>query len=246
MNRRWLFIVFFLFSSISATSVLSARGSTINLCADKKSGSLRYSKNANCRSSENKLEIDPNGEVGQTGPQGPAGPAGSDGSSGQTGPQGPAGSNLKWIDANGNQLGDFVDYRFPMFLYNGIVYNFSPLISNGYTGNYGNFLYTDASCTNPMGATGVLSTQVAVYSTSGNLLEATPRFWWRSTGVTRTIVAGDSFYRFNDFPGGACVFYTVQNAPISDVFRGSTVTEVAVYSGIPPSYVSPVILVQGS
>jgi hypothetical protein len=249
MNRRWLFVLFFLVASISATSVLNARGSTINLCANKKSGALRYLKNRDCNRSENKIKLDQNGEVGQTGPQGPQGPqgpAGSDGSGGQTGPQGPAGSNLKWIDAAGNQLGDFVEYSNPRFLYNGIVFNFSPLISNGYSGNYGNFFYTDALCTNPMGAWNALSTQVAFYSTSANLPDATPRVWWRSTGVTRTIRAGESLYRFNDFPGGACVLHTVQDAPTSDIFRGLTITEVAFYSGNPPSYISPVSLVYGS
>ncbi len=240
--------MFFIVASISATSVLNARGSTVTLCANKKSGALRYLKNGDCRSSESKIELDQNGELGQTGPQGPqgpAGPAGSDGSSGQTGPQGPAGSNLKWIDANGNQLGDFVDYRWPSFLYNGIVYNFSPQDSNGYS-DYADFLYTDASCTNPMGARGALSTQVARYTTAMNQPQAMPRVWWRSTGVTRTISAGESVYYWNDIPGGVCVLHTVQNAPTFDSFRGMTITEFAVYPGSPPSYVSPVILVQGS
>ena len=96
---------FFLVAVVSITSFAStirAGSSDIVLCANNKTGVLRYSKSGKCNNRlESVLTINPNGEVG---PAGPAGSDGGNGSSGSAGPQGPAGQSWKWVDANGNQL----------------------------------------------------------------------------------------------------------------------------------------------
>ena len=252
-SKKNLKIGFLLVVAISVTSFASsirAGSPDIVLCANKKTGVLRYSKNGKCKKRlESKLTINPNGEVGPAGPAGPAGQTGASGSdggngaNGSTGPQGPAGLSWKWVDANGNQLGEFLDYSSFKFMYGGIIYSFNPSQSNDYSNEFGSpMLYTDSGCTTPKGHTGVSSTQNVVYTAPGNDPDATPRVWWRVTGVYRTISGGDSFYIFNDFPGGSCTLYTVQNAPASDVFRGATYSEVAAYSGSPPAYTAPVLL----
>ena len=87
-----------------------------------------------------------------------------------------------------------------------------------------------------------LKLQDAVFTAPGNDPSATPRVWWKATGLTGTLVGGETFYRFNDVPGGTCVSYTVQNAPASDFFRGARYSEVAIYSVSPPAYTAPVLL----
>ena len=245
---------FLLVAAIVATSFAStirAGRPDIVLCANKNTGALRYAKSGSCSKQESLLSINPNGEVGPAGPAGAVGPKGADGASGSdggngangsTGPQGPAGLSWKWVDANGNQLGEFIDYVFGLFMHNGIIYDFNPLISNDYSDEYAVLLYTDAACTIPKGRLQRQSTQDTSFTAPGNNPDATPRSWWRPTGVYRTISGGDSFYRFDDFPGGSCVLYTVQNAPTSDIFRGATYSEVAAYSGVPPAYTAPVLL----
>jgi hypothetical protein len=237
-------------SITSFASTIRAGSSDIVLCANKKTGVLRYLKSGNCNNRlESTLAINPNGSIGPTGPTGPTGPAGpagvngADGVSGSDGSTGPAGPSWKWIDANGNQLGEFIDYSSFKFMYSGIIYSFNPFNSNDYSNEFaGQLLYTDSGCTTPKGLTGTLSTQDAVYTAPSNNPDATPRVWWRATGIYRTISGGDTFYRFNDSPGGSCTLYTVQNAPANDVFRGATYSAVAVYSGSPPAYVAPVLL----
>jgi len=246
------FLLVVVVSMTSLASTIRAGSSDIVLCANKKSGVLRYSKSGKCKNRlEATLTINPNGQVGPAGPAGPAGPVGQTGASGSdggngangsTGPQGPAGPSWKWVDANGNQLGEFIDYASRLFMHNGIIYGFNSLTSNDYSGDFASLLYTDSACTTPKGSTGRLTTQDAVYTAPGNDPDATPRVWWRATGVYRTISGGDSFYRFNDFPGGSCTLYTVQSAPASDVFRGATYSEVAIYLGSPPTYVAPVTI----
>ena len=246
---------FFLVAAVSIfsfASIIRASSSDVVLCANKNTAALRYSKSGKCNNRlESKLTINPNGEVGPVGPAGPAGPAGPTGASGSaggngangsTGPQGPAGTSLKWIDANGNQLGEFVDYNFRQFMHDGIIYSFDLLTSNDYSGEYVSPFYTDAACTIPKGRLFRQSTQDTFYTAPGNDPDATPRTWWRPTGVYRTINGGDTFYRFDDSPGGNCVLYTVQNSPTGDSFRGKEYSEVVVYSGSPPTYVAPVAL----
>jgi hypothetical protein len=252
-NQKFKIGIFMVVAVATASFASSIRAGSpdIVLCANKKTGALRYSKGGTCTKLETKLSVNPNGEVGPAGPAGAVGPKGADGangsdggngSNGSTGPQGPAGPSWKWVDANGNQLGEFIDYELRLFMHNGIIYGFNTLTSNDYSGEFASFLYTDSACTTPKGSTGRLTTQDAVYTAPGNDPDATPRVWWRATGVYRTFSGGDSFYRFNDFPGGSCTLYTVQNAPASDVFRGATYSEVAIYSGSPPVYTAPVLL----
>ena len=89
---------FLLVAAIAATSFAStirAGSPDIVLCANKKSGVLRYSKSGSCSKQESLLSINPNGEVGPAGPAGPvgpAGPAGASGSDGGGGGSGPAGA----------------------------------------------------------------------------------------------------------------------------------------------------------
>ena len=243
---------FFLVAVVSITSFAStirAGSSDIVLCANNKTGVLRYSKSGKCNNRlESVLTINPNGEAGPAGPAGPVGQTGASGSdggngaNGNTGPQGPAGLSWKWIDANGNQIGDFIDYFYPKFMFNGMIYQFNPQLSDNYASNHGNFIFIDSACTTPKGSPSFLNSQQAVFTTSGNDPNGAPRVWWRATGVTGTHAGGDTFYRFNDISGGTCVPYTVQNAPTSDFYRGTKYYEVAVYSGSPPAYTAPVLL----
>lgn len=252
-HKLWVLIVVAVAVGSFATNIY-AGSSKIVLCANKKTGALRYSKGGTCTKLESILSINPNGEVGPVGPTGPAGavgPKGADGASGSdggngangsTGPQGPAGLSWKWVDANGNQLGEFVDYSNRTFMYNGLVYVFNPLTSDDYSGNWRDFLYANSSCSIAKGVLHDLKLQDAVFTAPGNEPAATPRVWWKATGLTRTLSGGETFYRYNDLPGGTCVSYTVQNAPASDFFRGATYSEVAIYSGSPPAYTAPVLL----
>jgi hypothetical protein len=253
-HKLWVFLVVAIAVGSFATNIY-AGSSKIVLCANKKTGALRYSKGGTCTKLESTLSINPNGEVGPVGPAGPvgaAGPKGADGangsdggngSNGSTGPQGPAGPGWKWVDANGNQLGEFIDYQHKTFMYNGAIYTFNALISNDYSNDYGNFLYTDASCTTPKGLLFGSYSQQVVYSAPANNPDATPRVWWQTTNVTGTLAGGDSFYKFNSYTGGTCTLITVQNAPASDTYRGDTYVEVVNYSGSPPTYTAPVRLV---
>lgn len=61
----------------SFTTSIYAGSSEIVLCANVKTGSLRYSKGGSCSKQESRLSINPNGALG---PAGPAGPAGANGS----------------------------------------------------------------------------------------------------------------------------------------------------------------------
>ena len=55
------------------------------------------------------------GPQGPTGAQGPLGPAGPQGADGAQGTQGPAGNSIRWVDANGQVLGDLIDFNFRAF-----------------------------------------------------------------------------------------------------------------------------------
>ena len=240
-----------------ATSI-RAGSSDIVLCANKKTGALRYSKGGSCSKLESILSISPNGEVGPAGPSGPAGPAGAAGASGSdggggssgpagatgaTGATGPAGPRLKWIDANGNQVGELIDYSNNNFLYNDVIYNFNPTLSNDYSNNWSNLLYTNASCTTPKGAFGARTTQQVFYTTVADDFDAVPQYWWRPTGVDVTLSAGDTFYGYSGNPK-SCTLRTVASAPTLDVYRGYPYSQVAIYSGRPPSYTAPVLVAQ--
>ena len=245
------FLLVAVFAVTSFATSIRAGSPDIVLCANKKTGALRYSKGGTCTKLESTLSINPNGEVGPAGPAGAVGPKGADGASGSdggnglngsTGPQGPAGLSWKWVDANGNQLGEFLDYSDSKFVYNNAIYGFNPSTSNDYSSNHARFMYVDAGCTIPLGTFFVsLGAQNVVYTSPGNDANASPRVWWRATGVTGTLSGGVTFYRFVGYPG-SCTSYTVKDAPTLDSYRGFSYQEVAVYSGGPPMYVAPVLI----
>ena len=243
MNRRWLFIVFFLVASISATSVLSARGSTINLCADKKSGALRYSKNGNCRSSENKLELDPNGEVGQMGPQGPAGPAGPAGSDGANGANGANGTNeSSWhlLDSAGTKFiwtGQYI-------LWNGFVWNYGwdPNNQSHIAGGTA-YYYLDAGCSTPIfpgsGWAKNVGVQSAVITTSNLSYTGTIQSGWKRKGPLLAIDPSAVYYRLQS---GNC---NPQSG--ATLMSGAQIVDYYEAEAMPwPVIVPPVSLVQGS
>jgi hypothetical protein len=230
--------------SIGAVTYASAAGDvTIKACANKTNGAMRYLAKGSCKKTETSLSWSQMGPQGLPGVAGPAGVNGAAGVNGSNGSIGPAGPSWKWVDANGNQLGDFIAYQDKKFMYNGAIYGFNSLISNDYSINYGNFLYTDASCTIAKGIFYGSYSQEVVYSAPANNPDATPRVWWQTTDVTRTIAGGDSFYRYQGYSGRTCTLTTVQNAPASDILRGAFYAEVVIYSGSPPTYVAPVRLV---
>jgi hypothetical protein len=65
---------------------------SITACANKKTGALRWAKNAKCRKNETRLRWNTDAVAGLNGATGPQGPAGAQGATGPIGPQGPAGA----------------------------------------------------------------------------------------------------------------------------------------------------------
>ena len=208
---RFAAIAVLVFASISATSVLNARGSTVTLCANKKSGALRYSKNGNCNSSENKLEIDPNGEVGQAGPQGaqgpagpvgPAGPAGADGANGTNGANGSNASSVMLQDATGAKFVWVPNY----VLWNGMMWSFSPSVetSSSYISALP-FYYLDSACTQPMypasGWAQKDGAQKAFVTTSNRTVTGQILSGWRRTGSLLSIQRTSTYYSGNNCTG---------------------------------------------
>ena len=227
--------------SISAVTYASAASdATLKACANKTTGVMRYIAKGSCKKTETSLlwsQMGPQGLPGVAGPAGVNGTAGVNGSDGSVGAAGPA---LKWVDADGNQLGEFLNYNSPQFLYNGVLYYFDATRSNDYSMNQGGLLYSDVACTIPKGRLFYQTTQQVFYTTIGNVEDAAPQYWWRPTGVYKTISAGETLYSFSN---GLCTSSTVPAAPAISLYRGTTLSEVAIYSGRPPSYVAPVLIV---
>ena len=193
-------------SATSCSSALYARGSTVTLCANKKSGALRYIKSGNCRSSENKLEIDQNGELGQMGPQGqqgPAGPAGPAGSDGANGANGLNASSVMLQDATGAKFVWVPNYIF----WNGMMWPFVSSIqgSNSYI-NSMPYYYIDAACTQPIypttGMVRVDGPQVALITTSDRTVNGQILHGWKQTGTLQAIQRASSYYHWG---GASCV-----------------------------------------
>ncbi len=201
MKRRLLIVFFLVIASVSATSVLNARGSTVTLCANKKSGALRYLKNGDCRSSENRIELDQNGEVGQTGPQGPqgpqgpAGPAGADGANGANGTNGSNASSIMLQDATGAKFVWVPNY----ILWNGMMWSFSSSVetSLSYISALP-FYYLDSACTQPIfPATGWAQNdglQKAFVTTSNRTVNGQILSGWRRTGSLLSIQRTATYY----------------------------------------------------
>ena len=251
----FLLLVVVAISSFATSSF--AGSSNIVLCANVKTGALKYSKSGSCSKQESKLSINPNGSIGpvgtigstgatgpkgETGSTGATGPKGETGSTGSTGPTGADGTSLAWEDANGKRLGVFIDYISRSFLHNGVVYILNPAVTNDYSGMWSPVFYTNALCTIPKGRLGVALKQEVFYTTVADDWTATPQAWWKPTGVYRTINAGDTLYVYST--EGDCTLFTVQAAPAVDSWRGKQYSEVESFVGAPPSYVAPVQLVQ--
>jgi hypothetical protein len=229
--------------SVGAVTFANAAGDvTLKACANKTTGAMRYISKGSCKKTETSLtwsQMGPQGLPGVAGPAGSAGINGAAGMNGSDGSIGPAGPNLKWVDANGNQLGEFLDHNPPQFLYNGVLYYFNAKMSNDYSVNSGSLIYSDEACTIPKGVYSHLTTQEVFYTTIADVRDAALQYWWRPTGVYKTISAGETLYGFSN---GLCTSSTVPAAPASSLYRGATLSEVAIYSGRPPSYIAPVLI----
>ena len=224
----------------SFSSALYARGSTVTLCANKKSGALRYIKSGNCRSSENKLEIDQNGELGQTGPQGQQGPAGPAGPAGADGSNGANASSVLLQDATGAKFVWVPNYIF----WNGMMWPFVSSIqgSNSYI-NSMPYYYIDSACTQPIyptsGMVRVDGPQVALITTSDRTVNGQILHGWKQTGTLQTIQRASSHYHSG---GSSCV--AESGALLID---GDRVTNYYAAEAIAwPVIVSPTTFVLGS
>lgn len=74
--------------------VAASTGDVVTLCANKKTGVIRYLKSSKCGRSETRLDVNQSGQIGATGvagPRGEVGPTGAAGAKGDTGAQGPKG-----------------------------------------------------------------------------------------------------------------------------------------------------------
>jgi hypothetical protein len=235
-----IFIAFGLIAVTSFSSALNARGSTVTLCANTKSGALRYIKSGNCKSSENKLEIDQNGEVGQTGPQGPAGPAGPAGADGSNGADGSSALSFFLQDSVGAKFiwtGQYI-------LWNGFAWNYGwdPNNQSQIAGGAA-YYYLDASCSTPIfpgsGWAKNVGVQSAVITTSDLSYTGTIQSGWKRKGPLLAIDPSAVYYRLQS---GVC-------NPQSGTTLMSGALIVDYYEAEPmpwPVIVPPVSLVQGS
>jgi hypothetical protein len=89
-----LLVGVFLGVVVGAAGVTTAATTSpsITACADKKTGALRWAKNAKCRKNETRLRWNSEAVAGLNGATGPQGPAGPQGTTGPIGPQGPSGA----------------------------------------------------------------------------------------------------------------------------------------------------------
>lgn len=244
MNKaRFAVVAALVFSAVSVSSALYARGSTINLCANKKTGALRYLKNGSCSNSENKLELDPNGEVGQTGPQGlqgaqgPAGPAGSDGANGANGSNA---SSVMLQDATGAKFVWVPGYIF----WNGMLWPFQAAFDspNSYI-NALPYYYIDSACTEPFfpasGWAQMDGPQVVRVTTSDNTVNGQILHGWKKTGSLLSIQRASNYYHWG-FPGCVAESGTI-------LIDGDRITTYFAAEPIAwPVIVNPTLLVQGS
>ncbi len=234
------------FALTNFSSALYARGSTVTLCANKKTGSLRYINNGNCRSSENKIQLDQNGEVGQTGPQGPqgptgpAGPAGADGANGANGANGSNASSVMLQDATGAKFVWVPNYIF----WNGMMWPFVSSIqgSNSYI-NSMPYYYIDSACTQPIyptsGMVRIDGPQVALITTSDRTVNGQILHGWRQTGTLQAIQRASSYYHWG---GSSCV---AESGTL--LIDGDQVTNYYAAEAISwPMIVSPTTFVLGS
>jgi hypothetical protein len=232
-----IFIAIGLIAVTSYSSALYARGSTVTLCANTKSGALRYIKSGNCRSTENKIELDQNGELGQTGPQGPAGPAGADGSNGADG-----------SSALSLYLQDSVGTKFaltgPYILWNGLVWNYgwSPNSTGSHIAGAFPPFYKDASCTLPIfggsGWTKNDGVQATYITTTDHSFTGPIQSGWKRTGPLIPVDRAANYYYWQ---ANTCNAQTgaisIDTRDFSDYYEAQPISW--------PVIVPPIILAQG-
>lgn len=94
--------------SLGTVSYVSAAGDqTLNACANKKSGVMRYISKGSCKKTEIKLSWN---QMGSQGPVGATGPSGVDGQTGPAGTSGINGQNFYVVDADGKVMGPLISY----------------------------------------------------------------------------------------------------------------------------------------
>ena len=95
LKRSGLFVVAgfaLVIALVGGSSVLAAPSSSpLNICVDKKTGSMSQLKAKKCPTGTSLLTINKTGLEGKQGPVGPVGPAGLNGANGSAGATGPAG-----------------------------------------------------------------------------------------------------------------------------------------------------------
>jgi hypothetical protein len=230
-------------ASVGAVSYVDASGSsTIQACADKRTGVMRLISRGSCKRTETKVSWNVQG------PQGLPGPTGARGETGATGAKGESGANAtspRVVDANGKLigpvLGDGVSSRAtPAFLVlvDGRLWSMS---SSEYeirgTAGYGPF-YSDSSCTSPVAAIGPTST---VSSQLTHVIDS------KYFAVSGTYAAADNLSRPVYWDGPTCELMSLTNSPSYSGDRPAradllfvTLTEVTA-----PVYTAPLSVVLG-
>jgi len=155
-----------------ATSIY-AGSSNIVLCANVKTGSLRYSKGGACSKQESKLSINPNGVAG---PSGAVGPVGSAGAVGPAGSSGKNGLNSVYLqDAAGTIFTYVGGFQYSHIFWNGLLWHINPLtFSDIMIPTFTAFYFLDAACSIPIFTTevffgfGLPSLETLVTTSDGN------------------------------------------------------------------------------
>jgi hypothetical protein len=94
--------------------------------------------------------------------------------------------------------------------------------------------YTDNTCTSYLNRTrGTIDEETRFHLTRTGVSS-----WWKWSGTTGTIQAGDVLYYLD---GDSCITRTVADAPATDFLRGATWKNL-VTADTPPTYVAPVVL----
>jgi len=156
-----------------ATSIY-AGSSNIVLCANVKTGSLRYSKGGACSKQESKLSINPNGVAG---PSGAVGPVGSAGAVGPAGSSGKNGLNSVYLQDAAGTIFTYVPNTYTNILWNGSLWILnSGTFSNSTLPALPAVYFLDAACSIPIFERnyyygfGISSQSTMVTTSDGNVL----------------------------------------------------------------------------
>lgn len=196
-HKLWVLLVVAVAVGSFATNIY-AGSSKIVLCANKKTGVLRYSKGGTCTKLESILSINPNGEVGPVGPSGPAGavgPVGADGASGANGANGTNASSVMLQDATGAKFVWVPNY----ILWNGMMWSFSQSVETdvSYISALP-FYYLDSACRVPMYPANSWAKndglQKAFVTTSDHTVNGLILSGWRRTGSLLSIQRTSTYY----------------------------------------------------